>query len=47
VRNWARVQIGVLSLLCNIFFRLRTNFPNDCLQSRLVRVSAALKVNSR
>src|SRR5215213_2679017 len=30
VRNWARLEIGVLSLLRNIFFRLGINFPGLC-----------------
>src|SRR4051794_34422240 len=30
VRNWARAEIGVLSLLRKIFFRLWGNFPNRC-----------------
>jgi hypothetical protein len=33
VRNWARVQIGVLSLLCKNFFALRTNFSRASAQS--------------
>src|SRR5437773_7056761 len=32
VRNWASVEISVLSPLRNIFFRLRGNFPNASFQ---------------
>src|SRR6476660_8365348 len=35
VRNWARLQIRVLSLLRNIFFRLGPNLPNACLRAEL------------
>jgi hypothetical protein len=34
VRNWAKVQIVVLSPLRNIFFRLCANFPNVSFQRR-------------
>src|SRR3954468_8335211 len=32
VRNWARLEIRLLILLRNVFFRLGTNFPDVCLQ---------------
>src|SRR5882757_4826797 len=35
VRNWASLQIRVLSQLRNIFFGLWANFPNACLHRRL------------
>src|SRR6266436_9101561 len=47
VRNWATLQIGGLSPLRNIFFRLRTVFPNACLQRHSQRAHAVLKVNRR
>src|SRR6201984_1091319 len=37
VRNWARVEIIFLNLLCKNFFRLRTNFPNASLRPRANR----------
>jgi hypothetical protein len=51
VRNWARMQIGRLPPLRNIFFRLTRNFPNACLQQRAFArasdVAAALNLNRR
>src|ERR1700758_1807640 len=32
VRNWATLEISVLSPLRNNFFRLKKNLPNSCLQ---------------
>src|SRR3981189_3995665 len=45
VRNWARLQIRVLSPLRNIFFRLGTSLPNACLPPCSRAARAALKVN--
>jgi hypothetical protein len=36
-----------LLLLRNIFFRLKRNFPNACLQRHAMRARAASKVNRR
>src|SRR5258708_37322004 len=41
VRNWAKPEIGYLSLLRNIFFRLRGNFPNGSFRSLTSRARAA------
>src|SRR5215472_18640819 len=40
VRNWARVQIRLLTLLRNIFFRLAANLPNGCLRGVASRAHA-------
>src|SRR5437588_9129199 len=45
VRNWAKREIGYLSLLRNIFFRSVTNFPNGSFQRRSRQARAALNVN--
>src|SRR5437868_9387367 len=37
VRNWASVEISVLSPLRNYFFSLRGNFPNTSFQRRARR----------
>jgi hypothetical protein len=43
VRNWARVEIGVLSLLRNIFFNLWGDFPNSYFSAVLARASSTSK----
>src|SRR5712671_3074088 len=45
VRNWARVEIGVLSLVRKIFFRLWGNFPNRCLRCGAQHALEAINVN--
>src|SRR6187401_1793599 len=40
VRNWARLEIVLLNLRRNIFFRLRRNFLCSCLQKRFQRALA-------
>src|SRR6201997_4663805 len=47
VRNWAKTQIMLLSLLRNIFFRLRTNLPNISLRNAREALARALKMNGR
>src|SRR4029079_19539972 len=47
VRNWARLEISVLSPLRNIFFRLGTNFPNACLRSRSQHATPTQNMNGR
>src|SRR5579864_7267631 len=42
VRNWARMQIGCLPPLRNIFFRLMKNFPNACLLLSRARCARAM-----
>src|SRR6478736_9124239 len=43
VRNWARLEIRLLILLRNIFFRLGTNFLCACLQIGFQRAPGAAK----
>src|SRR5690242_18859017 len=38
VRNWASVEISVLSQQCNYFFSVWGNFPNTSFQPRAGRV---------
>src|SRR5438552_18787785 len=44
VRNWARSEISVLTLLRKIFFGLGTNLANACLQAPRSARASALQV---
>src|SRR5437879_10564296 len=44
VRNWARSEISVLTLLRKIFFRLGTNLANTSLQNKRSARASALQV---
>src|SRR4051812_37495115 len=46
VRNWARLEIRLLILLRNIFFRLWANFLRACLQNGSRRALAGARVRA-
>jgi hypothetical protein len=47
VRNWARLEIGVLTQLCKIFFAMSANFPNASLRVSLAARIGVLNMNGR